>query len=228
MPVHLEWARVRGEITHVGELARFARKDWRPEPRCLECGRELVARLGSQVAWHFAHKARVVPCRAADVDGPATLRVHARYHLYRALMAGAGRVGSLAVERTCGRARAGLSLFDATSTCGERSVVALARGWTHATADHRADGLPRVDLLVWRKDRPLFAWLVRNDRTLVEDEVAALDAWGVPWVESLATDTGVRALAAWTPTEQVPYARLGASLRWRCAVHGAPQLTLFA
>jgi hypothetical protein len=48
--VHLEWARVRGSVTHVRELARFAGKQWRPEPRCLECGRELVARLGEQKA----------------------------------------------------------------------------------------------------------------------------------------------------------------------------------
>ncbi|MFT4626554.1 MAG: hypothetical protein ACI8PZ_005231 [Myxococcota bacterium] len=225
--VHLEWARVRGEITHVRELARFAGKDWRPEPRCLECGRELVARLGATVAWHFAHKARIVPCRAADVGGPATLRVHARYHLYRALIRGAGRVDRLMVERQCGRARHGLSLFDAASTCPAQDITTVARRWTHATTDHADAALPRIDLLVLRRDRPLFAWLVRNDRTLDPDEVAALDTWGVPWVESLATDDSVLDLAAWTPDRAIPYARLGAELRWRCAEHGPPQLGMF-
>ncbi len=225
--VHLEWARVRGEITHVRELARFAGKQWRPEPRCLECGRELVARLGEQKAWHFAHKARHVACRAADAGGPATLRVHARYHLYRALMAAAGRVPTLRVQRQCGRSHSGLSLFDAVSSCSLTDQIAVARGWTHATSDHDSPGRPRVDLVVWRKDRPLFAWLVRNERTLDSDEVESLDAWGIPWVESLATDATVLDLARWVPTTPVPYARLGAPLIWRCATHGEPQLGLF-
>jgi hypothetical protein len=211
----------------VRELARFAGKQWRPEPRCLECGRELVARLGEQKAWHFAHKARQVACRAADAGGAVTLRVHARYHLYRSLMQAAGRVSALSVERQCGRARSGLSLFDAAATCDARDTTTLARGWTHATADHRAEGLPRIDLVVWRKDRPLFAWLVRNERTLDEDDVEALDAWSVPWVESLATDATVLQLAEWSPQRPIPYARLGAMLQWRCAAHGMPQLDLF-
>ncbi len=226
MPVLLEWARVQGEITHVTELERFASKDWRPEPHCLECGKELVARLGSTRAWHFAHKNRLVPCRAADADSPAVLRVHARYQLARSLAASDSNVLGVRVSRQCGRIHAGLSLFDGSTTCSERSGVHIARGWTHASTDVALRGLPRIDVMLWRRATPIFAWLVRNDRTLAPEEVEALDEADLPWLESLATQDG--SLSEWHPGTPIPHHRLGATLQWHCAAHGVPQLDLFA
>jgi hypothetical protein len=213
VPVTLQWARVRGEITHIRDLARYRARDWRPVPICLECGSELVMRLGERLSHHFAHKSAASHCDAARFDAPSTIRVHARCSLFSRLQVG----HRLMVQRTCGRKRAGLSLFDAMSNCPERSITELAQGWTHIQAgSSHADAT--VDLLFCSDDGPLFAWLL-PDRELTPDRTAALDAHGCPWLETLVTAETVEALEHWSPPTPMRHHRLGAALQWACDDH---------
>jgi len=200
--VALAWARDRdGKLVPARALDAATRRSRAPFT-CPGCGEELVARLGTQRARHFAHR----PGAACPLTAPETaLHFNAKTRL-------------LAL---CGEAFGGVRRVVLLTRCpacrrpDPRDLGALG----DAAAAEGAVGLFRADVLVSRAGAPALAVEVLVTHAVDSAKEAALTGSGVPAVEVDARDEWERS----TPeggVEVVCHRSLGFSPCLACRIAG--------
>jgi hypothetical protein len=164
--VNLAWARDReGRPVHVGALDPRRRRERAPFT-CPGCGDEVVARLGTQRARHFAHR----PGSACPLTQPETALHHNAKERLLELCA-AAFAGHLAVR-----------LGARCPRCRREAPLDLAAVGDAAAAEAAA-GAYRCDVLVTRSGAPALAFEVRVTHAVDAAKEAALVAMRLPALE---------------------------------------------
>ena len=169
--VALAYARDRrGALVSVARLDAASRRALAPFS-CPGCGDEVVAKLGAQVARHFAHR----PGSDCPLTSPETaLHFNAKERLLT----------------LCAEAFAGVrevTLLTRCATCRRLDARALGAAGDAALAEG-AVGPLRADVLVTRAGRPALALEVLVTHAVDAAKEAALAGAGVPAVEVDARD----------------------------------------
>lgn len=171
----LAYARDRsGGLVSVARLDAASRRSRAPFS-CPGCGDEVVAKLGPQVARHFAH----LPGSDCPLTSPETaLHFNAKERLL-----------ALCAEAFSG-ARV-VTLLTRCNTCRRLDQRALAAAGDAALAEGAVGSL-RADVLVTRAGRPALALEVLVTHAVDAAKEAALAGAGVPAVEVDARETWER------------------------------------
>lgn len=192
----LQWVMLDGQPRHVADFAGIPVRQ-RPRVTCPACERDLVLKLGSQVAHHAAH-ARESDCALRNPE--SAIHLNTKLHMAAQLRKG----GAILVERQC-RARA-------DRDCEARQVGVWLQSWDQVEVEYQVE-TRRPDLVLLRDGERLGAIEVFVSNPVSAEKRRDLSNAGVDWIEIVGS-AEFYGSHGWTPAS--PLSAVDAARLWEC------------